>query len=183
MGKMMASGEAVPLSALEGVSPSQAEILAEKDIRDVEALAATTVDDLVEYLDVSLDEAESILSSAKAIVEARNQEVEPGEEGEDSPGSGGDAAEAEAEALEPGAEPDVTADGEPADASVKEEPIEGFAGEAAEALEVEPAGSEEGGSEVQNESELVADETPTDEAPVDEHADSQAEKDPAEQAE
>ena len=84
MGKMMASGEAVPLSALEGVTPSQAETLAEKGIEDVEALAATTVDDLVEYLDVSLDEAEEILSSAKAIVEARNQEIEPGEEGEPS---------------------------------------------------------------------------------------------------
>ena len=83
MGKMMASGEAVPLSALQGVSPNQAEILAEKGIEDVEALAATTVDDLVEYLDVSLDEAETILGAANAIVEARNLEVEPGEgEGE-----------------------------------------------------------------------------------------------------
>ncbi|HEX6126181.1 MAG TPA: transcription termination factor NusA [Pyrinomonadaceae bacterium] len=79
MGKMMASGEAVPLSALEGVSPNQAEILAEKGIEDVEALAATSVDDLVDYLDVSLDEAESILKSANAIVEARNLEVEPGD--------------------------------------------------------------------------------------------------------
>src|SRR6185369_12986325 len=81
MGKMMASGEAVPLTVLEGVLPAQAETLAEKGIEDVESLAAMTVDDLVDYLDVSLDEAESILSSAKAIVEARNQEIEPGEEG------------------------------------------------------------------------------------------------------
>ncbi|MEP7147437.1 MAG: transcription termination factor NusA [Acidobacteriota bacterium] len=88
MGKMMASGEAVPLSVLEGVTPNQAETLAEKGIEDVEALAATTVDDLVEYLDVSLDEAEKILSSAKAIVEARNQEVEPSEEGEAADESG-----------------------------------------------------------------------------------------------
>jgi N utilization substance protein A len=81
MGRMMASGEAVPLSALEGVSPNHAEILAEKGISDVEALASTNVDDLVEYLDVSLDEAESILGSARAIVEAKNnQETEPGEE-------------------------------------------------------------------------------------------------------
>ena len=85
MGKMMASGEAVPLSALEGVSPNQAEILAEKGIEDVEALAAASVDDLVDYLDVSLDEAESILRSANAIVEARNQEAEPSVEGEGSP--------------------------------------------------------------------------------------------------
>jgi N utilization substance protein A len=77
MGKMMASGEAVPLSALEGVSPNQAELLAEKGIADVESLAATSVDDLVEYLDVSLDEAESIRSAASAIVEARNIEAEP----------------------------------------------------------------------------------------------------------
>lgn len=83
MGKMMASGEAVPLTALEGVSPNQAEILAEKGIQDVEALAAMSVDDLVDFLDVSLDEAESILASANAIVEARNQEVEPAAEGED----------------------------------------------------------------------------------------------------
>ena len=85
MGKMMASGEAVPLSALEGVSPNQAEILAEKGIEDVEALAAASVDDLVDYLDVSLDEAESILRSANAIVEARNQEAEPNVEGEGAP--------------------------------------------------------------------------------------------------
>ncbi len=88
MGKMMASGEAVPLSVLEGVTPNQAETLAEKGIENVEALAATTVDDLVEYLDVSLDEAETILSSAKAIVEARNLEVEPSEEGEAADESG-----------------------------------------------------------------------------------------------
>ncbi len=70
MGKMMASGEAVPLTALQGVSPNQAETLAEKGITDVEGLAAMSVDDLVDFLDVSLDEAESILSSAKAIVDA-----------------------------------------------------------------------------------------------------------------
>jgi len=76
MGKMMASGEAVPITALEGVSANQAETLSEKGIADVEALAAASIDDLVDFLDVSLDEAEAILSSAKAIVEARNVEVE-----------------------------------------------------------------------------------------------------------
>jgi len=76
MGKMMASGEAVPITALQGVSANQAETLGEKGISDVESLAATSSDDLVDFLDVSLDEAEAILSSAKAIVEARNSEVE-----------------------------------------------------------------------------------------------------------
>jgi N utilization substance protein A len=71
MGKLMASGEAVPVSALEGVSASQAEGLKEKGITDVETLANTSVDDLVEILDVSLDEAESILAAAQNVVSAR----------------------------------------------------------------------------------------------------------------
>lgn len=70
MGKMMASGEAVPLTALEGVTNSQAEDLAEKGIETVEDLAATSIDDLVDILDVSFDEAEKILASANAVVSA-----------------------------------------------------------------------------------------------------------------
>ena len=84
MGRMMASGEAVPVAALEGVSSTQAETLAEKDITDVETLATTSVDDLVDFLDVSLDEAEAILASAQQIVEARNREVEGGGEEEEA---------------------------------------------------------------------------------------------------
>ncbi|MGI8639573.1 MAG: transcription termination factor NusA [Pyrinomonadaceae bacterium] len=76
MGKMMASGEAVPITALQGVSPVQADDLKEKGITDVDGLAATSVDDLVDILDISLDEAEQILASAKAIVEARNAQTE-----------------------------------------------------------------------------------------------------------
>lgn len=76
MGKMMASGEAVPVSALQGVSAMQAEALKEKNIEDVETLAATSVDDLVEILDISLDEAEGIISAAKDIVQARNAQAE-----------------------------------------------------------------------------------------------------------
>lgn len=72
MGKMMASGEAVPITALEVVSTPQAEILAEKGVEDVEALAAMSIDDLVDFLDISLDEAESIISSARNIVEAKD---------------------------------------------------------------------------------------------------------------
>ena len=75
MGKMMASGEAVPITALQGVTSAQAESLKEKGIADVEALAAISVDDLVDTLDLSLDEAEKIIGSAKAIVEARNAQA------------------------------------------------------------------------------------------------------------
>src|SRR5829696_5553335 len=56
MGKMMASGEAVPISALEGVTPAQANDLKENGINDVETLAAMSIDDLVDMLDVSLDQ-------------------------------------------------------------------------------------------------------------------------------
>jgi len=76
MGKMMASGEAVPVTVLQGVSTNQADDLKEKGIIDVETLATTSVDDLVDILDVSLDEAEKIIASAKDIVEARNKQVE-----------------------------------------------------------------------------------------------------------
>ena len=80
MGKLMASGEAVPVSALEGVSASQADDLKEKGITDVEALAKTSVDDLVEILDVSLDEAEHILGAAKNVVAAREALTAEGSE-------------------------------------------------------------------------------------------------------
>src|SRR5687768_11766495 len=55
MSDMVASGAAVPLTALQGVTANQAEILDEKGISDVDALAAASVDDLVDMLDISLD--------------------------------------------------------------------------------------------------------------------------------
>jgi transcription termination/antitermination protein NusA len=91
MGQLMASGEAVPISAFEVVSAAQAEVLSDKGVTDVEALAATSVDDLVEYLDISLDEAESILASANEIVAARNAEVEGSDETDEPETSGDDA--------------------------------------------------------------------------------------------
>jgi transcription termination/antitermination protein NusA len=88
MGRMIASGEAVPITELEGVTPAQADVLAEHGIEDIEKLAAATVDDLSEFLNVSLDEAETILSSARAIVAAKE-------------GDGSDEPAAEVEASEP----------------------------------------------------------------------------------
>ncbi len=72
MGEMMASGEAVPITALEGVSASHADALADKGIDDIETLANTSVDDLVEVIDVSLDEAEEILGSAQKVLELKD---------------------------------------------------------------------------------------------------------------
>ena len=117
MGKMMASGEAVPITALQGVTASQAEILSEKGIADVEALAATSVDDLVDFLDVSLDEAESILASAQSIVAAKNVEVGTETDGEAAVEAElpeetevAEAVEPAAASEEPAGSPDAPAD-------------------------------------------------------------------------
>src|ERR1700755_1554500 len=77
MGALIASGEAVPLSAIEGVTPQQAEALAAHDINDIDALAQTSVDDLVEFLDLSLDEAEVIIEAAQAVVALRDRSLHP----------------------------------------------------------------------------------------------------------
>ena len=95
MGALIASGEAVPLSAIEGVTAQQAEALAEHGINDIDALANTSVDDLVEFLDLSLDEAEVILNAAQAVIAMRNRSVgeapdeaeAPGEEAATEPAS------------------------------------------------------------------------------------------------
>jgi transcription termination/antitermination protein NusA len=84
MGAMIASGAPVPLSAIEGVTALQADALAEHGITDIDGLASTSVDDLVEFLDVSLDEAQSMLEAAQAVVAVREQKLaeQAGEEGE-----------------------------------------------------------------------------------------------------
>ncbi|HEV8371149.1 MAG TPA: transcription termination factor NusA [Pyrinomonadaceae bacterium] len=77
MGALILSGEAVPLSVIEGVTPLQAEALAEHGINDIDALAQTSVDDLVEFLDLSLDEAEHILTAAQAVIAMRERTLHP----------------------------------------------------------------------------------------------------------
>jgi N utilization substance protein A len=76
MGALIASGESVPLSAIEGVTAQQADALAEHGINDIDALAQTSVDDLVEFLDLSLDEAEVILSAAQAVIAIRERSLQ-----------------------------------------------------------------------------------------------------------
>ncbi|HYN23701.1 MAG TPA: transcription termination factor NusA [Pyrinomonadaceae bacterium] len=89
MGALIASGESVPLSAIEGVTAQQADALAEHNINDIDALAQTSVDDLVEFLDLSLDEAETILNAAKAVVALRDRSMQDATERSDElePGS------------------------------------------------------------------------------------------------
>ncbi|MBX3244543.1 MAG: transcription termination factor NusA [Acidobacteria bacterium] len=106
MGQMMASGEVVPLTAIEGVSHNQAEALAERGVNDVEALAAMSVDDLVDSLDLSLDQAEAILEAAKSIVAAKNSQA---------------AQNTEEEAGADETAPDVSTDEEPSEEVVTSE--------------------------------------------------------------
>ena len=85
MGALIASGEAVPLSAMEGVTAQQEEALAAHNINDIDALATTSVDELVEILDLSLDEAERILTAARSVVAMRTKtaaETDASEENE-----------------------------------------------------------------------------------------------------
>jgi transcription termination/antitermination protein NusA len=93
MGALIASGGAVPLTALEGVNAATTAALAERGIEDIDTLAATSLDDLTEYLDISLDEAQAILDSAGRVVAAR-------ERSKQSEAADADTTEAEAAAGE-----------------------------------------------------------------------------------
>jgi N utilization substance protein A len=92
MGAMIASGAPVPLAAIQVVTAQQADTLGEHGVTDIDGLANTSVDDLVEFLDVSLDEAEKILNAARAVIEIREKSLQA--------------------ASEEGAEPDEAATGE-----------------------------------------------------------------------
>lgn len=149
MGKMIASGEAVPLSALDGVNANQAEILAEKGIDDVEKLAATTIDDLVEMLDVTYDDAEAILSSARAVVEAKNAPADDGEAGEEPAETETETTVSETETAESSEEANMTEEVEVTEAEVTETEVaetEALEADVSE-TEVEPAAEVEAADE------------------------------------
>lgn len=158
MGKMIASGEAVPLTELEGVTPNQAETLAEHGIEDIEKLAASTVDELSEFLNVSLDEAESILVSAKAIVAAKEEpeadsEVETAGEPEAETVVEVETTEAAADSPETETAMETTEDSDAAE-TVVESPDEETGGIAASDEDVESVEmTTEDSSETEGESE------------------------------
>src|SRR6185437_1290027 len=82
MGALIASGASVPLSVIEGLTPQQTDTLAEHGINDIDALTQTSIDDLVEFLDLSLDEAEKILNAAKEVVAMRDRTLQGETEGD-----------------------------------------------------------------------------------------------------
>ncbi len=109
MGAMIASGAPVPLDALEGVTPATTSALKEHGINDIDTLAATSIDDLTEYLDISLDDAQAILSSAQSVVAARDKSKQAASadaeeaataEGVDTEDDGVAASEAAAQLVE-----------------------------------------------------------------------------------
>ncbi|MDX6406358.1 MAG: transcription termination/antitermination protein NusA [Blastocatellia bacterium] len=122
MGAMIASGAPVPLAAIQVVTAQQAETLGEHGVTDIDGLVNTSVDDLVEFLDVSLDEAENILSAARSVIEVRErakQSATPeGDEseaattaGEAETGVPSDETEVEVVATDAETSPDPTAAG------------------------------------------------------------------------
>jgi N utilization substance protein A len=121
MGAMIASGAPVPLAAIQVVSAQQADTLGEHGVTDIDGLVNTSVDDLVEFLDVSLDEAEKILGAARSVIEIRERSQQQAATDEDGSGdtaaevdsnsvaATAEAAETEAENTEPSEDP--TAEG------------------------------------------------------------------------
>jgi len=105
MGAMIASGAPVPLAAIQVVSAPQAETLGEHGVTDIDGLVNTSVDDLVEFLDVSLDEAEKILAAARSVIEIRERSLQAATAADESEGESAAAAPAEDEANATSAEP------------------------------------------------------------------------------
>jgi N utilization substance protein A len=141
MGAMIASGEAVPLERLQGMNPAMVSTLANHGVEDIESLANATVDNIAEFLDMSIDQAEALIGAAQAVVEsarvAAETEGEEGEGGEEAAGTEEGAAgsgDAAGEAsVEPGDE--VAEEGQPIEqhaVSVETDPD-------AEVGEVEPS--------------------------------------------
>ena len=120
MGALIASGASVPLSVIEGLTVQQTDTLAAHGIDDIDALTQTAIDDLVEFLDLSLDEAEVILNAAKAVVAVRDKALQG--DGEEAAGDSESAEAAEsgdADSAEAGEGPTVS-DGSDESASASE---------------------------------------------------------------
>jgi N utilization substance protein A len=61
----------VPLTLIEGITPGDTDALSERGIETIEQLADVSVDDLCDWLDLSVDEAEDMIDRAREIVNAR----------------------------------------------------------------------------------------------------------------
>jgi len=170
MGKMMASGQAVPLTALGVVNTNQADLLAEKGIDGVEKLAETSIDDLVEALDLTFDEASQMIASAREVVAAK--EVTPEHDIAEVADNASDESESSVETVEvqDGAVEEVTNVTPNGDVEATEEVDEGAAADGEESdssgvpEETYASASEEIEADIESEpalEEVTADEPPT----------------------
>lgn len=79
--EQMLSSPVVPLTFIEGITPSDSETLAEHGVETIEQLADASVDDICDWLDLSVDEAEDLIDTAQQIAEARRERLAgPGDE-------------------------------------------------------------------------------------------------------
>jgi transcription termination/antitermination protein NusA len=124
MGAMIASGEAVPLERLEGMNPAMVSTLADHGVDDIEALANATVDDIAEFLDVSIDQAEALIGAAQAVVESARTAAE----GEDEEALSEETGEAAGASEESGAASEEVSAGAESSAAAGDEAAEAAAG-------------------------------------------------------
>jgi N utilization substance protein A len=123
MGAMIASGEAVPLEKLQGMNPTMVSTLADHGVGDIEALANATVDDIAEFLDVSIDQAEGLIAAAAAVVESARVAGE-GEGEEGAEGEGGEESTENVEASAEGEAADGQEGVEVSEGSEEGQPVE-----------------------------------------------------------
>ena len=157
--EQMLSAPVVPLTFIEGITPSDSETLAEHGIETIEQLAEMSFDDVCDWLDLSVDEAEDLLETAQEIAAARRERFAVAdEEGAEN----GELAEA-AEGEEVSAEEAVEAEGassEQTEAADEAEEIE--AEEIAEEIE-EVVANEDNAEDAADEAADTAEAKATDE--------------------
>jgi hypothetical protein len=126
------------------MNPAMAATLAGRGIGDIEALAKARLDDIAEFLDVSIDQAEALIGAAQAVVESARAAAESkGEEGAEGDEGSAETAEASAEG-EASAEPSDEPEGEASEEREEGQPIEQHAASVeadpdADDREVEPS--------------------------------------------
>lgn len=119
MGQMVRAGEAVSVASLSTITPASADRLSEAGVTDIETLANLSLDNVVETLDVSLDEAKAILESAQEVMNLRNTSDEEVETEE--------VAEADEFAVDSAAEVEEVSEVETKEIDADEVEIEGNA--------------------------------------------------------
>ena len=125
----MLTAEVVPVTFIEGITPQDSAILAEHGIETIEQLAAANVDDLCEWLDLSVDEAEEQLATVREIVAVREAALAHHEH----------PAESEAEANAEESVVEATSATEAATEAASEEAVSEEETEATEAQDVSAA--------------------------------------------